>query len=392
LDKLDTSIILDYKDSEKSFEGQADCVEAMFEHKQGIIHRQPGTGKTQIGLYFIAQVGSRSLVIVHTEDILNQWVERAEEYIPDIEIGVVKAGREEIAQLTIATVQTLNKRNYPVEWWRQFGVTILDECHHAPAKTFDRVIAHSTSRYRFGLSASEKRADKMEPLMEFNFGPVIHKLEFDSPVPVSVEKLKTDFRAGTAITGPPWMRRKRWHSVIKKMANDPRRNMRIAKRVKRHLRDGRSILVLSRRIEQLQNIQACLNSLGCESEILAAKLVSKSERRERVADFRSGKIKCVLATQLADEGLDVPILSCVVLAYPSKHSDLILQQVGRALREHHSKDSAVIVDVVDPNVKVFRSQWHSRRRAYLGWGFAIQKSPSKLVPRRVRKAVFGRLR
>lgn len=394
LSKYNTNIVLDYQDGDKKFVGQRECVEAMFEKKQGLIHRQPGTGKTQIALYFIANVGTRTLVIVHTKDLLEQWVEYAHRAIPDMPIGIMASGKNDVQQLTIATIQTLHRKNLEASWWRQFGATIIDETHHVPAETFDQVIAHATSRYRFGLSASKTRADHMEPIMAFNLGPVIHELEFNSPVPVEVVKLKTNFHSGKSgnMAGPQWLRRKRWHSMMKALATDPQRNYKIARAVGKRLDEGRSVLVLSRRIEHLQHIQAALDERGYEATILAAKLTPKHERKEIVENFKRGKIKCVLATQLADEGLDVPILSCICLAFPGRHADLLMQQVGRALREYKGKESAVIIDVVDPFVKTLRSQWHHRRRAYLSWGFSLKQDRANVMPKRVRRMVYGRLR
>lgn len=370
--KLKTNIELDLTTEEKTFIGQKDCVNAMFDpanNQQGVIHRQPGTGKTQIMLYFVAKVGTRSLVIVHTEDILNQWMEYAEKAIPGIDIGIIRQKQEDIGQLTIATLQTLHKRQYPIEFWRLFGATFLDECHHAPAKTFDETLHHVTSRYKFGASASHTRADRMETLVDYTFGATIHDLPFASPVPVTVEKVKSNFNYNIkkGMGGPLWLKRKKWHGMLKALTTDQRRNALIAKRVNARLAEGRSALVLSRRIEHLE----LLSELIPGSVVLAAQLRSKQERREILDDFRAGKIKCVLGTQLADEALDVPILSCVALTFPGKHNDLILQQVGRALREHSGKESAVIIDICDPNVKSLWKQWSGRRYAYMEWGFKI---------------------
>jgi superfamily II DNA or RNA helicase len=371
--KLDTKIVLDFKSDEKEFVGQHDCVQAMFNpvnNQQGVIHRQPGTGKTQIMLYFVAKVGTRSLVIVHTEDILNQWYEYAQEAIPGIDIGIIRQKQEDIGHLTIATLQTLHARQYPIEFWRLFGCTFLDECHHAPAKTFDETLHNVTSRYKFGASASHTRADKMEKLVDFTFGATIHDLPFASPVPVTVEKVKSEFHKPIkgGMSGPIWLKRKKWQGLLKALTTDPKRNRLIAKRVNARLAEGRSVLVLSRRIEHLQ----LLSELIPGSVILAAQLLTKQERREILDDFRAGKIKCVLGTQLADEALDVPILSCIALTFPGKHTDLILQQVGRALREHSEKESAVIIDICDPLVKSLWKQWSGRRHSYMEWGFTIK--------------------
>ena len=92
-------------------------------------------------------------------------------------------------------------------------------------------------------------------------------------------------------------------------------------------------LVLSREISHLQAIQAAMDY---EAPILAAALLNKKQRNEILAKFRSGEIKCILATSLADEALDVPILSRIFLTFPGKHDGRIIQQVGRALRRHRA--------------------------------------------------------
>lgn len=396
-EKFEPNITLDYKGANKKFYGQTKCVQAMREHKQGTIHRQPGTGKTQIALYFAATIGTRTLVIVHTEDILQQWLTYAQNAIPEMDIDIERRSHyADGAQLVISTVQTLFRRDYPIEWYRQFGCTFLDECHHGSARTFDEIIQNVTSRYLFGLSASKTRADKMENLVRYNFGPIIHEQKFASPIPVTVERIRTNFRPGAAITGPLWLRRKRWHSMINRLTTDPKRNAQIAKWVSKCLSEGRSTLVLSRRIEHLQLIQKEIDRRGYDSVILAAKLLPKRERKQMVEKFRNGEIKCVLATQLADEALDVPILSAIALTYPSKHTELILQQVGRALREYKGKENAVIADFADLNVKSLRSQWHGRRGFYLRAGFKVKGIGlrGRINPsvKKAKSVVLGRIR
>jgi superfamily II DNA or RNA helicase len=311
------------------------------------------------------------LVIVHTEDLLKQWLGYIEKVIPTVEVGVIKQSRNEIAQITVATLQTLYKRDFDVEWYRQFGCTILDECLHAPARTFTHVLSHVTSRYRFGMSASENRADNMQPMVGFMFGDTIHQLEFSAAVPVTVRKIQTNFtktRQPRRRRQNIYQNRRGWISMIDQLVKNEERNKQIAKEVNKQLAHGRSVLVLSRRIEHLKLIQEHLKT---DSEILAAKLCTKTQRVDILNRFKAGELKCVLATQLADEGLDVPILSCVALVFPGKQSDLVLQQVGRALREYKGKDSAMILDVVDKNVYTLNSHWHTRRRSYKKWGFKI---------------------
>lgn len=399
LPKYEPNIVLDFKDDDREFYGQEQCVNSMRRHQQGTIHRQPGTGKTQIALYFAATVGTRTLVIVHTEDILQQWLSYSQDAIPDMPIGVIRGPSDDrYAQLVIATIQTLSQRDYPIEFWRMFGCTIEDEVHHGAAATHEKVISQTTSRYRFGFSASKTRADNMQQLIRYSFGRMIHDQKFVAPIPVTVEKIKTEFHPGVSVSGNMYRRRAQWQKMITNLIADAKRNRQIAKWTASKLDEDRSVLVLSRRIEHLQNIAEILErKYGYDPVILAAQLMRKPERKKMVEAFRNGEIKCVLATQLADEALDVPILSAVALAYPGKHTDLILQQVGRALREHKGKHDAVIGDFYDRHVKNLRSQYHGRRRFYLHAGFQIKGDGLRgrvnhKVAKAKRKVTFGRIR
>jgi hypothetical protein len=127
-------------DSE-GFSGQEDAVAAMLEHEQGIVVAQPGWGKTNVALAFAARVKTPTLVLVHTEDILQQWIDRIAETMPGTNVGVIRGRERRIGDITISTVQTFRRvirtRNH-VEV--RFGAVILDEAHHAPADTFDEIL------------------------------------------------------------------------------------------------------------------------------------------------------------------------------------------------------------------------------------------------------------
>jgi superfamily II DNA or RNA helicase len=341
-------------DSE-GFSGQADAVAAMMEHEQGIVVAQPGWGKTNVALAFAAKIQTPTLILVHTEDILQQWVDRITAIMPGTEIGVIRGKERRVGDVTISTVQTFSrllKRGTGIE--NRFGAVILDEAHHAPAVTFDVILNSVPAKYRFGFTATDKRADGKHPYMTTVLGPVIYRSRFQSKVPVKVVPVKSGFRYRYRGS---WD----WRNLLNALKADEGRNRKIAHLADKCVSKGESTLILSREIDHLQNIQA---QMKCESYILAAKLLSKDERRDMLTKFRKGEIKCVLATQLADEALDVPILSRVFLTFPGKHDGRIIQQVGRALREHPEKSDAVIYDVVDDLVGVLRRQWMQRKQAY----------------------------
>jgi superfamily II DNA or RNA helicase len=359
--KLKFTVELDDVEKDKRFAGQSEAVAAMFRETQGQIIRPPGTGKSQIVLAFIASVGTPSLVIVHTEDILNQWIDYAQEAIPDIEIGIIRGSKYEIGHLTIATIQTL--RSYQDKgFWQQFGAVIADEAHHGAAPSWEATINHSPAYYRFGFTASETRADGMHPALKWIFGPVIHKQKFSSPVKLSVVPVRTRFYYG-------YRGKFDWMPMLNKLVTDDKRNQQIAEVVNEEMDNGNSVLVLSRRIEHLNRIAERIQG---ETEILTGKR-RRDDRRRILADFKSGRLRCLLATQLADEALDVPRLNRVILTHPGKHEGRIIQQIGRAIRTYPGKKDAVIYDVTDSRVSILRRQWSERKRTYRQNKISIKK-------------------
>jgi len=352
--KLEFTLKLDDVEKDPRFQGQLEAVKAMFEHEQGLIIRPPGTGKTQIALAFSAMCQTKVLVLVHTKDILKQWVDAAKLTLPGAKVGIIHGSVCEIGNVTIAMVQTLNRRylGKPLSWWKQWGCVIADEAHHVSAPSWETVLNKCYAFYRFGFTASETRADGMHPTMKFIIGPVIHKMKFSSTVDLSVEPLYTGFRS---LYRGAWD----WSNLLNKLVGDEKRNKKIAEVVNAEIARGNSVLVLSRRIEHLGNVARFVEG---PSEILTG-VRSRSDRARILDEFRRGDIRCLLATQLADEALDVPRLNRVVLAFPGKHEGRIIQQVGRALRTHPDKTDAKIYDCVD-DVGVLRHQWMQRRKTY----------------------------
>lgn len=350
------TVTLDDTEKDERFRGQSEAVAAMFEHEQGLILRPPGTGKTQIALAFAARAKTRTLVIVHTADILQQWIEYAQTAVPDMKVGVIRGKKCTIGDITIATVQTLRKyiSEEGKRWWAQFGCVILDEAHHASAPTFEAVLNTCPARYRFGFTATDKRADGMHPSMKFIIGPVIHKQDFSSPIKLSVEPVPTSFRFRYRGAFD-------WMPMLNALIEDEKRNKQIAEIALYEIQRGNSILILSRRIEHLERISAHLD--GAKAEILTGQRRSV-DRKRILAAMRSGELRCLLATQLADEALDIPRLNRGILTHPGKHEGRIIQQIGRTLRQHADKEDAIIYDMRDDHVSILKRQWHQRRQTY----------------------------
>jgi superfamily II DNA or RNA helicase len=364
--RLKFMVKLDDVEKDERFKGQRQAVDAMFANEQGLVIRPPGTGKTQVALAFAAECETSVLVLVHTEDILNQWVEYIGNAIPELKgkVGVIRGKECTIGQITVATVQTLN-RSYlekPKKWWAQFGAVIADEAHHVSAPTWEVILNNCPAYYRFGFTASPTRADGMHPTMKFIIGPVIHRQKFTSPIDLKVVPVKTNFKF--QYRGPY-----DWTPLTEKLIRSKRRNQKIADIADREIERGNSVLVLSRRIEHLERIGRRMSE---DAEILTGERTGK-DRKEILRRFKAGEIRCLLSTQLADEALDVPVLNRVLLTFPGKHEGRIIQQIGRALRNHPDKENAVIYDFYDHRIKPLRRQWNQRKRTYRKEGIRVKK-------------------
>lgn len=353
----------------KDYEGQEEAIRVMFKHEQGQVIAPPGRGKTEIGLAFAAASGTRTLVVVHTKDLFKQWEDRARGSVPNVGVGKIKAGTCQVEHITIAMAQTLKKYvGRRGKFWRQFGCVIVDESHHAAADTWEWLLNECPAYYRFGLTATEKRADGRHPLVKFNIGPTIYNIPFKSQVPLMVRPVGTRHRARY---GPMMYSR-----MLKDITNDAERNLLIAKIAAEETREGNTVLILSRHIKHLELIGSDILGLGIAPEdvsILTGK-VPMTLRNTRVKDFRSGDIRVVLATQLADEGLDVPRLNRVLLTFPGKHDGRIIQQIGRAIRKHSDKTDAIVYDFVDEFVPKFTEQYLERKSTYRKLGIHIGKA------------------
>lgn len=356
--RLDFKVKLDDVGRDERFAGQREAVEAILEYEQGLVIRPPGTGKTQIALAFAAECQTSVLVLVHTKDILEQWLAAIQTAIPSATVGVIQGKKESIGQITVAMVQTIGRfiedGKHDDWWWDQFGAAVLDEAHHGAAKMHEQVLNYLACYYRIGFTASPTRADGMHPYLVHLIGPVIHKQKFSSPIDLEVLPKYTKFEF-------PYRGGYDWEALLNALVRDEGRNKRIGAVIDREVSKGNSVLVLSRRVEHLDRIAEFVNSSSAQ---LVASRVSDGERARILRAFKAGEVRCLFATQLADEALDVPRCNRVILTYPGKAEGRLIQQVGRTLRAYPDKENARVIDFVDKRVRPLRYQWSKRRMLY----------------------------
>jgi hypothetical protein len=158
---------------------QDEAVSALLGHDLGVVCAPPGIGKTVIASRLIAERGRSTLVLVHRKPLLEQWVKRLCEFLdlrPE-DIGTIGGGRgRSTGVLDVAMVQSLARHHTRDELLSRYGHVVVDECHHVPAVTTERVLRSAPARYVTGLTATPKRRDGHHPIIKMQCGPVRHTI------------------------------------------------------------------------------------------------------------------------------------------------------------------------------------------------------------------------
>ena len=403
--------------------------------EHGLLVMPPGAGKTVTALALAARLGLRPLVIVHTQDLMDQWVGAAEKFL-SWPLETVGGGGKDLQGSEVgcvAMVQTLWswRRREIEEMSVRYGVSFVDEGHHISAAEFYRVAWAIGCPRRYGLTATPERADGLTPMLHWALGPTIHRVTNEDLVDAGVSvrpivrRVDTEFhyplKKQMRVSGSStrWSRRlkagdhpdvpglartaagmahagasvtvsgleddacKELGKLIRAnglhvqvqvdassmaacyqaLCEDPGRLSLICERARSMLEDGRKTLIIAHRVAHCQAISDGLAAIGLPSQVLTSKM-GKKKRAAGLAAFQAGEVMCCIATTLADEGLDVPDMEGLLMAFPARSAALTTQRAGRTQRALAGKRRPLVDDLVDARIGMFLSQWTSRRRAY----------------------------
>ncbi len=358
-----SSVNYQFLGSLKPFQHAA--VDAILKKDFGILEAATGAGKTIMALAVIAARQQPVLILVHTGELLHQWVDRIVTFlgIPKEEIGIIGAGKMRIGnRITVALIQTLAKHTNDV--FPFIGMLVVDECHHIPSKTFTDTISQFDCKYQLGLSATAYRRDGLSKLIFFGIGDIVHTVDKEHLVneghicKAIVETIETQFR--TNFDGSS-----QYSSMLSELCGDETRNKLIASHAAGEANGNAGItLVLSDRKTHCEALRAVLLSQGVDSDILTGD-VSKKNRIELTDRLADGRCKVLIGTsQLLSEGFDCPSISTIILSTPMKWEGRVIQSIGRGLRPAAGKSHARIIDFNDSNVGVLAAGARSRARTF----------------------------
>lgn len=365
---------LEYHSSIKLYPYQENAVQAALRFKNGIMVMPCGAGKTQSGLELIARIGGRALWLTHTQDLLMQSMKRAESVFSGVGIGTITAGKVDMGtHITFATVQTISKIS-PSVYENYFDVVIVDEAQHCagtPTRMtqFYRVLNRINARYKFGLTATPKRADGLEQSMFSIIGRKICEISRDdvahTTCPIKVQTIETGYTPNEdlILMGDGTLD---YSKMVRVMVEDQERFKLVLDTVLGLPRVP--VMVLANRVEYLKQLCDAYNTnnigrLGVCLSGMGQSMKAKAERKGTLVALNDGDVSCVFATyQLAKEGLDVPQLRYVVFATPEQDATTVIQAAGRVGRKAEGKECGTVIDFVD-DFGMYRG-WYKKRLSH----------------------------
>ena len=359
---------------------QDQAAKALLQHDIGVFVAPPGIGKTVLGTYLVSQRRCGTLVLVHRRPLLDQWVTQLSMFlgIDEKRVGRVGGGKRRAnGTLDVAMIQSLARKGRVDDMVATYGQVIVDECHHVPAVSFERVLSEVKARYVVGLTATPHRRDGHHPILEMQLGPVRFSVDARSqaarrPFEHKLIVRETGFRLDETRTELSIQ------EIYQALAADEQRNQLILDDVIQAVAGGASPILLTERRDHLEYLAGRLRSFVRHVVVLQGGMRprQRQELGTRLADIPDREERLVLATgRYIGEGFDNARLDSLFLAMPISWKGTLVQYTGRLHRLHPRKKEVRIFDYVDVGVPMLRRMFEKRLRTYRAVGYARGEAP-----------------
>lgn len=355
---------------------QAKAFNALLLHRYGILAATTAFGKTVVAANIIAERKTNTLVLVHRQQLLDQWRERLSMFldIPKKSIGILGGGRNKLTgNIDIAMLQTISKQGEIMEEIMNYGQIIVDECHHLSAFTFEQILKKARAYYVLGLTATPIRKDGHHPIILMQCGPIRHKVSSKSQIEESQMQHKVCAQATSFCLSDLGMMLP-ISDVYTALVNHEARNEQIFNDVLLALDKKRVPLLLTERTQHLEWFASRFSKFVKHVFVLQGGM-KKSKREEifrLLSELPDSEDRLILATgKYIGEGFDDPRLDTLFLALPISWQGTLQQYVGRLHRIHEGKKDVIVYDYVDSQVPVLAKMYQKRMKKYRTMGYEI---------------------
>jgi superfamily II DNA or RNA helicase len=376
---------------------QEEAVAQITGHDEGIISAPTAFGKTAIAAWLIAARKVNTLLLVHRQQLLDQWRERLALFLgqPAQSIGQIGGGKTlRTGCIDVAVIQSLYRHDEVKDFVAEYGQVIVDECHHIAAFGFEQVMKQVKAKYVLGLTATPTRKDGHHPIIYMQCGPLrFHQsakaMTDATPFEHHVMPRHTDFRMTLGMPSTQGSDAAdaadelTIQDVYAALVHDKARNALILADLVHALKAGRSPLLLTNRTEHLQLFATQLSQAAEIAKVVTHIFVmkggmGKKQRQattEALAAVPEGASRVILATgSYIGEGFDDARLDTLFLAMPISWKGALQQYVGRLHRLHDNKRVVQVYDYVDSHVPMLARMYERRVRGYTAIGYVVEEA------------------
>lgn len=391
IDKTNQGRIIDVEFNGCLREEQQIAAREMLRHTNGVLSGTTAFGKTVVAINLIAQRKTNTLILVDKVSLALQWKERLEKFLIIHEvitegdtkkrkrkdqlsiIGQLGGGKASLAGIVdIAVMQSLYRQGEVKECVKNYGMVIVDECHHVSAVSFEQVLKQISAKYVYGLTATPIRKDGHHPIIFMQCGPIRYrddalKQAAKRPFEHYIVPRFTSFRVPLDKSEKEITIQELYSEIV---VNEMRNQQIIEDVIKCH-ESGRNCLVLTERTAHVEWIAKELRKTFPGVISLTGGMGSKAakEIRERIANQVDNPLILVATGKYIGEGFDEPRLDTLFLAMPISWKGTLQQYAGRLHRLCEGKSDVQIYDYVDINVRMLDKMYHKRLSGYASIGY-----------------------
>jgi ATP-dependent helicase IRC3 len=316
-----------------------------------LISLPTGTGKTIVFAMLIARRRGRSLILVHRDELIAQAIEKLAFVDPRIDMGVVKAERNELDhQVVVASIQTLSRARRLQQLGTDFATVIVDEAHHAPAYSYELVLEYlscfeSYGPLLVGVTATPERGDR-GPLGHI-FDEIVYQKTILEMIPtylsdlraIQIQLIKADFNT-LHIRGGDFR-----DDEVEEMLFAANAPAEVAAAYRQYA-VGRKALIFTPSVALAHAMVDTFRATGMRSIEAIDGTMPLDERRAVLRRLHTGETRVVSNCFVLSEGFDEPSIDCIIMARPTRSRPTYIQMVGRGTRKFPGKADCLILDLV----------------------------------------------
>ena len=371
---------------------QDKALKELIRYDNGILHAATAFGKTVVSSAIIAQKKINTLIILESSALIEQWKEALEKFL-NINEGLptyeTKTGRVRKRKSLIGTLQgahdsmtgiidiamagSLCKKGKYHKMMNEYGLVLIDECHHSASETIANVLKEVKAKYVYGVTATPKRGDGLEKINYMLIGPIRYSY-------TAKEKAKEQgiqhlvYPRFTRTVPPRGVITDKMHpnEAYEIIHNNDVRDEQIIEDVKNCVAAGRTPVVLSRYKDHSEKFYERLKSYADHVFLMTGNNSKKEHRKilEQMHQVDKNESLILIATgSLVGEGFDFPRLDTLFMATPVSFRGVVEQYAGRLNRDYAGKENVIIYDYVDNHIPMFNNMYMKRLKAYKQIGY-----------------------